>query len=453
MALIGLLVVVVIVALIWGLPAWTYARSHEDTDDAFVDGDVVQIAPKVAGQVLRVHALDNQIVHKGDLLVEIDPADYQVAVQSAQANLDQAEEQERATRLNVRLTETTTGAGVQQAQAGVDEARGAVAASNAAVETARSQVDAANAAVQSSRARFTEAQQEVSTARRNAEQQVAAVHASVAEAQRTAEDLRRYQALFAQDAVSQQVLDQSRAAARVAHANLAAAQVRVASLQSQIAEKTANVGIQSEAVRQAEAQADTARTQVAEAQARSQQTRSTVGEAAARLANAESAPQQVAVSRQNVRTVSTNVQAAKAALDAAKLRLAYTRIVAPSDGRVTKKAIEAGQVVQVGQNMMALVSPDVWVTANFKETQLENMRKGAPVDIRVDAYPDQKFSGHVDSIQAGSGAAFSLLPPENATGNYVKVVQRVPVKIVFDSIPPDIVLGPGMSVVPYVSVR
>ena len=147
------------------------------------------------------------------------------------------------------------------------------------------------------------------------------------------------------------------------------------------------------------------------------------------------------------------MQTDNAAIQQAELNLSYTKIFAPEDGRVTKKAVEPGDYVQVGQNLFALVTPECWTTANFKETQLRNMRPGQPAQVSVDAYPDPPLHGHVDSIQAGSGARFSLLPPENATGNYVKVVQRVPVKIVLDE-QPDVqrVLGPGMSVVPTVTV-
>ncbi len=181
--------------------------------------------------------------------------------------------------------------------------------------------------------------------------------------------------------------------------------------------------------------------------------RSTIGQAQGKLAQANTAPEQIEVSRQQVRTAEADIDAARAQVEQARLRLSYCRIVAPADGRVTNKSVQAGQVMQVGQDMLALVSNNVWVTANFKETQLQHMKPGDKVDIKVDAYPNRTFKGHIDSIQAGSGAAFSLLPPENATGNYVKIVQRVPVKIVFDEVPDGIVLGPGMSVVPYVSAQ
>jgi membrane fusion protein (multidrug efflux system) len=179
-----------------------------------------------------------------------------------------------------------------------------------------------------------------------------------------------------------------------------------------------------------------------------------VAQAKAKLAAADVAPQRVAESKAALDTAVAEVARAKAAVGAAELDLSYTKVVAQQDGRVTRKTVEPGQWVQAGQAMFALVPSDVWVLANFKETQLEHMKPGQEVEIGVDAYPGVKFKGHVDSIQMGAGARFSLLPPENATGNYVKVVQRVPVKIVFDGrIDPKYVVGPGMSVEPEVKVQ
>ena len=187
--------------------------------------------------------------------------------------------------------------------------------------------------------------------------------------------------------------------------------------------------------------------QVLEAQAR-------VGEALGRLAATNAAPYQVAVSQSQADTASAEVAQARAAVEHAELDLAATQLYAPEAGRVTRKVVEAGAYVQIGQALLTIVPHDVWVVANFMETQLANMRPGQPVEIKVDAYPGKMFKGHVDSVQAGTGSRFSLLPPENATGNYVKVVQRVPVKIVFDVAPaPDSLLSPGMSVVPVVQVQ
>jgi membrane fusion protein, multidrug efflux system len=182
--------------------------------------------------------------------------------------------------------------------------------------------------------------------------------------------------------------------------------------------------------------------------------RSTAANLVAAQKRQASAEAQLAVAQSQIEVAEANLKSAQAQVEQARLNLSYTKLMAALAGRIARKNVSPGDYVQVGQNLMALVPFDVWITANFKETQLDLMRVGQPVEIHVDSYPERTFRGHVDSIQPGSGAAFSLLPPENATGNYVKVVQRVPVKIVFDD-PPDsnLTLGPGMSVVPSVNVR
>ncbi len=275
----GLAAAAAILLVIFGLPYLRYARTHESTDDAFIDGHVVAISPKVASNVIRVHIDDNSRIKAGDLLVELDPRDFEARLAQARGNLAAGE----------------------------------------------------------------------------------------AEAVRARTDAHRYERLVEQGFVSRQDRDNA------------------------IAKDRAAAG---------------------------------------------------------------QVEQLKAAVRQAELDLSYTRIYAPESGRITRKSVEPGAYVQVGQTLFSIVPERVWIIANFKETQLRYMRPGQPVAIRVDAYPDQRFTGHVDSIQAGAGARFSLLPPENATGNYVKVVQRVPVKILIDE-GPDLtrLLGPGMSVVPSVKVR
>jgi membrane fusion protein (multidrug efflux system) len=330
-----LLAVVFGAALIGGIFWWLQARQWESTDDAFVDVHLVQVAPQVAGRVVRVLVDDNQLVKASDVLIEIDPANFQ-------ASLDQA----LATQ------------------------------ANAAASLAQ-----------------TKAQQAVNQA--NAEQSLAQIGVAKANADVAQIQLKRDQAQAAAKAISSQQLDNSTANAQSSAASLSAAQKKHAS---------------------DEALLDVTESQIAAAKA--------------------------------------NLEGAKAQVEQARLNLSYTKIVAPEAGRVARKNVAPGDYVQVGQNLMALVPPRVWVTANFKETQLALMHVGQPVEIEIDAYPGQIFKGHVDSFQPGSGAAFSLLPPENATGNYVKVVQRVPVKIVFDDLPdPQRPFGPGMSVVPSVKVR
>ena len=322
---------IVIGAIVGGVIWWLNARNYQSTDDAFIQANVTQVSPRVAGHVDRVYVTDNQDVAQGDTLLDLDPSDLQARVTEAEAAVAVAQR------------------GVQQAQ------------------------DMA-----------TSAQADVGQAR-------AAELAAQTEAERAHNELHRYEQLSAQ-AVTQQQLINLRATAASADAQLAAAKQKTVSAEAHV--KSAQSQIQ-----------------LAEAQ----------------------------------------VKQAEAALHSARLQLSYATIAAPVAGHVTSKSVQPGDYVQAGQALMALVPREVYIIANFKETQLDLMKPGQPVDITVDAFPGHTFHGKVQSIQRGSGAAFSLLPPENATGNYVKVVQRVPVKITFDS--EGYPLGPGMSVAPAVKVR
>jgi membrane fusion protein (multidrug efflux system) len=317
-----ILTFILIIGGIIGFIAWMFTRGYQSTDDAFIDGHVIQVSARVPAQVNAVHFDDNAEVTKGQLLVELDPRDFQVALEKAQAQLLQAQAQ------------------VQQAQAG-------------------------------------EAQAKAQLAQQSAQFDIASIN------------FNRNSSLFQNDlrAVSKADVDTTRATQEAAHATVEAAQAAVHAAESQIG-------------------------------------------------SAEAA-----------------VHVAQAAVDDATLQLSYTRIAAPEPGRITRKTVEPGNYVTAGQTLFSIVQHDVWVTANFKETQLDRMQPGQPVRVRVDTFTERDLKAHVDSFQLGSGSRFSLLPAENATGNYVKVVQRIPVKIVFDE-PPDVLarLAPGMSVEPRVDI-
>jgi membrane fusion protein, multidrug efflux system len=335
--------------LFWGLDHLNLILTHEATDDAFIEANVVSLAPRVAGQVAAVHVADNQLVQPNDLLVEIDPADYALRL---------------AQKVNTAETES---ANYQAVLAGYKLMRTKVATAEAAARQAEADAEA-----------------------------------SAATARRAAADFDRSRELQQQQIVSQQDFDAAQAAAREAEANLKSARQNV------------------------------------------DQQASKVEEARAQLNAAEAA----------VGMVLSQWKGAQTNVASSRLDLTYTKIFTPCAGRVTRKSVVAGDYVQVGQMLMALVPTNVWVVANFKETELKHMRPGQSARIKVDALAGRIFKAHVDSIQAGTGARFSLLPPENATGNYVKVVQRVPVKIVFDEpLPADHVIGPGLSVVPQVRVH
>jgi membrane fusion protein (multidrug efflux system) len=335
------------VLLYFGLLYLNAALTQESTDDAFIEAHIVTLAPRIAGQVLAVHALDNQFVHSNDPLVEIDPADY-----------------------NIKLAQKQAGAESQ------------------------------NANYQTVLAVYELMRKKVATAEASARKARADAEASAATARRTEADFERSQELLKQNTVSQQEFDAAKAANLSAQATLHSTEENAAEEASKVEEAEAQLNA-------AGAEAGMALSQWKESQ--------------------------------------TNVVEAQ-------LNLSYTKLLAPCDGRVTRKSIEPGNYVDVGQALMSIVPAEVWVVANFKESQLKHMRSGQRVTVSIDAL-GRSFAAHVDSVQAGSGARFSLLPPENATGNYVKVVQRVPVKIVFDeSLPADHTIGPGLSVVPDVQV-
>jgi membrane fusion protein (multidrug efflux system) len=393
--LIGFVLVAVLISGAWLW--WTAGR--ESTDDAQVDAHVTPIAARVGGTVTRLPVADNQQADVGTVLVELDARDYRVAVEKARAELADAEATAQAVQSNIPITSTEAASGLTTAQGSLEQAR-------AAVEQVQKELDAAQARRTTAQARQRESESNATKATR---------------------DVDRLRGLLAKDEVSQQQFD---AATATADAMRAAAD----SAKSQVVEAEAGIRV---------------------AESRLVQARAGEQQAQAGVRSAGTGPQQVAAVRARAASASARVLQLKAALEQAEFNLQYTVIKAPLKGLVSRKTVEVGQVIQPGQALMALIPLDnVWVTANFKETQLRDIRPGQRATITVDAYGGRQFNGKVDSIAAATGARFSLLPPENATGNYVKVVQRIPVKIVLEgNQDPEQLLRPGMSVVPTVYTK
>jgi membrane fusion protein (multidrug efflux system) len=391
---------------------YVHSRSFESTDNAFIEGDVVQISPRVSGQVVRVYVADNQRVHKGDLLVEIDARDYGLRVEETKARLIDAEARLSSARSGVDLTSDVTAATLVQATAGLEAARDQVDILSAHLQQEEADIQAAEAAL------------------RQAE---AGRLATEAGTQRAQADATRYRALFQKDEVSKQTLDRAESEAKASSATLEAAGHAVSGARARLEQaKAARISTTS-ALRQANNLAH---------------------QASGRLQEARAGYKQVRIRESEVKSVRAQIEQLSSSSRESELNLSFTRIYAPEAGTVTRKSVEPGNFVDVGQALMAIVTDRLWVVANFKETQLTYMKPGQSADIQIDAYPQHKLIGKVDSIQSGTGARFSLLPAENATGNYVKVIQRMPVKITFLGSPPaDIQLGPGMSVEPTVRVR
>jgi membrane fusion protein (multidrug efflux system) len=392
--------IAVVVLAMAGVGAWLFLTAgRESTDDAQVDTSITQLAARISGTIATVHVSENQLVEAGAVLVELDPRDYQVAVDRARAELADAEASALAAQSGVPIASTTSTSNVTTARGGIAQAQSGVAAFEKEVEAAR--------------ARLTTAQARLREAETNAA--------------RSARDVERWRGLLAKDEISRQQFD---AATTTAEAQTAASD----SARSQVVEAEAGIRV--------------AESRLAQARAAEQQ-------ANAELATAQTGPSQVAATKARAAAAEAHVQQARATLAQMELNLQYATVKAPVRGIVSKKGLNTGQVVQAGQPLLALVQIDqVWVTANFKETQLKNMKPGQRVTIDVDAFGGREFRGKVDSIAGATGARFSLLPPENATGNFVKVVQRVPVKIVLDAgQDPEHALRPGMSVTPTVYTK
>ncbi|KEZ77189.1 HlyD family secretion protein [Salinisphaera hydrothermalis] len=332
---------VVLCGLVWGV-WWFLHRNEVSTDDAYVQANIGQMAPRVTGTVAKVFVRDNEHVKQGDVLFTLDPADFRAALAKAEANLEAARASYAASQQDLSVTRQTSAADIDNAKAALESAQ--------------------------------------------------------AEAQRAEADAKRYRALYAKHEVSQQQLDQKNTQAKSAEA-----QVR---------------------------------------------------QARAKLAQAKASPDRIKLKQSQASSAQAKIAQAKAQVEQARLNLSYTEIRAPHAGKIAKKSIVAGSQISAGQSAMALVETNPWVVANYKETQLDRVRPGQPVSIAIDAYPDREFAGRVESIQPGTGVTFSLLPPQNATGNFVKIVQRVPVKIIFSkpSQLKGLDISPGLSVEPTINV-
>jgi membrane fusion protein (multidrug efflux system) len=374
------------------LGVYLYYHNRESTDDAQVDGHITPIASKVYGRVAEVLVNDNEHVAAGQVLVKLDPRDYQAALDQAKAALALAESDARSAGVDVPRTQVNVSSGTSSAEAQLSGSQADLAQAQEAYDEARtSGLAYAQANVDKSKA-----------------------NAALAKA-----DLERYTPLMQKGEISKQQFDAAKAAADASASSLQADEQKLAQAQR-------NVQI-------SKAQLDAARARVEQAQATVRSARADFGQVIMRKADAQGKL--------------AKVEQARAAVEAAQLNLDYTVVRAPVDGVATHKTVEVGQIVQQGQGLMVVVPlKEVWVTANFKETQLRKMHAGQKAEVTVDTY-GKTFSGHLDSIAGATGSVLSLLPPENATGNYVKVVQRIPVKIVLDPIPPEkAVLRPGMNV-------
>lgn len=355
----------------------TYVLTHgrESTDDAQVEGRVLNVSPRVQGQVARVLVADNQVVEEGQPIIELDPTDFQVRVDAAKADLAAAQAQRDNAQAGLDLTERTASANLRQAKGGLAQAASGVNTSAAAVTQAQADIDSASVRVKLAQT-----------------------------------ELNRVKNLASTGSLSQAALDQAQAEYDQANAALAQAKARLTSSQANTVGSSGGVVL-----------------------------------AQGRLAAADTLSQQVDVARANLALMDARVKQSEAALRTAELNLSYTTIKAPRKGQVARRTVEVGQTVDPSRPLLAIVPlDDTWIVANYKEDQLADMKPGQPADVQIDSFGRRHFHGHVDSIAGGTGSRFSLLPPDNASGNFIKVVQRVPVLIRLDG-DPGVVLRPGMS--------
>jgi membrane fusion protein, multidrug efflux system len=384
-------ILIISAAIVVAIAGGYFARNafrYEDTDDAQVEGHVMQLSTRINGQIKDVYVVEGQLVHAGDVLVAVDSEDYKIAEMQAQANLSDAQAAAASSHWKVPITSVTV-------QSNLDSAKTAVLNAGAGVRASEQNYESAKAAL---------VQAQANAAKSDA-------------------DLQRATQLIAKEDISRLQYDQAVATATANRAGVASAQ--------------AGVHAAEQAVQQAQGKLLQAKND---------------------LQTAETAPQQISLTRANAQAADAQVWQREAQLAQAEMNLSYTVILSPVTGIVGKRSVEVGQNVSIGQELVDVVPlDDVWITANFKETQLAHMRPGQPVEVKVDAY-GRTWKGRVTNLGGGTGSIFSLLPPENATGNYVKVVQRVPVRIDFDrtvgqQFNAEALLKPGLSVEPEVRVR
>jgi membrane fusion protein, multidrug efflux system len=390
--------VVVLLLAAGGFYYWTELQKVESTDDAQIDGHIIAISPRVSGHVLQVLVEDEQVVKQGDALVRLDPKDFEVAVAKARADLEDATASLETSRTDVPLTTMTTNSTLTGAKSARQDATAFVAYAQRQLAVAQAKLVSAQANVK------------------------------VAEANslRNEQDVNRYKILVAKDEISKQQYDQAETALAASRATIDAQKAGV--MESQQSVQAAEVAVE--------------------------QAKAKLAQADANVEAAMTGPEQISMTKSRVQTAQAKVAQQRAALDQAELNLSYITISAPADGVVGKSGVNPGQNVEAGQEMMALVPlDDLWVTANFKENQLRTLKSGQKVNIKVDAN-GREYKGRVERVAGASGARMSLLPPENATGNYVKVVQRIPVRISLDpGQNQDHALRPGMSVTPEVVLK
>jgi membrane fusion protein (multidrug efflux system) len=476
--IIGLLV---ILSLLYGFHTWQYNSTHISTDNAFITSDVVPVNSTIAGSVTKIDVQDNQLVKAGDLLVELSGESRQAEVDQAEANLASAKANAGGASVDVQMAEQTGFAQVSQAEETIQlgssdivvaransmKASSAVISSEAGISKAKADVQAAQAVVVARQSTLRRVREQlaasksiVSGAQSNLKSALASLSSAQSISENATREAERSHALYLDGALSQAEADNKATMASSAKSTFDVARQQVEVAKSLLAQRQAELLVATEQIKEAEAgivqtqaqvtalngSLNASRAQVNEARSGLDATLQAVKAASLRrtlaeskLRETEAAKKRVGVSQGSQLSALAKVKQAAAALHSAQINLANTRIRALLDGTVSSKTVQLGQQISPGQQLLAIIPiSKPWVIANFKETQLGEIHAGMSVEIEVDAIPGVHYKAHVDSISSGTGATFALLPPDNATGNFTKVVQRVPVKIVFEPNQPNL---------------
>lgn len=446
--------VIILIVAIGGLIYWLYARQFESTDDAFIEGNIVQISPKVSAHISKIHVKENQYVKKGDLLIELDPSEFDAKIESAKAQLLAAQAMRTKAAANVALTKKTANADLNQAKSNFDTAQTNINQAKLSTDNKENSITQARNQVRTAEANIRQIQSQIPAAQANLEQVKLQVPNALTKMEVARNEFERNQTLFSSGDVSKQMLEKSKADLSDATSQYETAKKQIDIAQGQITLLNRQIEAANSRLNEAKTNVVTAENDFRLTQSQIDTTTSQANESFGRIQQAQTAPEKVAVEESEIGNADAQIAQAQANLKQAELELSFTKIYAPEDGFVSQKTVQEGQLVQSEQALMAISQPEIWVIANFKETQIGNISAGQTVNIHVDAYPNLTFIGTIDSFQAGTGSRFSVLPPENASGNFVKVVQRIPVKIRFEENQDKLkLLVPGMSVVPKVKVK
>lgn len=429
-----LMLITIGIGALYGIHLYTQSLIKEATDNAQVVGNIIPISPKARGQVIEVKINDNEVVKKGDLLFTIDPRDYETKLNQAKSALATAENRLAQATIQARMSKRTT-------TSQVDEQVSSIAVVQQQVASAAQAVSVAQAESLRSEAGIQEAYSGIAAAKAGVGEAKANLVKAQAEGKRLADDHRRYADLYHKREISQQQFEAASTAAKLAQSQVEVARQGVLAAKASLESASALLA-NSQAAKQVAIE------NIARAKAGHQEAQARIEEANNRYQQAQAGTLRASVDETSLAGFKSEVERAKAQLKQAELDLSYTKIVAPIDGRIARKNINPGQFVEVGAPVLALVDEsELWVVANYKETQLTRMAVGQKVSIEVDTYPGTTLEGKIDSIQSGTGAIFSLLPPENASGSFIKIVQRIPVKITLSPTEQRrLTLRPGMSV-------